>query len=118
MQNTQRGLSLIGLILILFVLVIVGIFAMKLVPSFLEYRAAKGAIEAIATQNPGSPNEVRKAFEARAAIDDINSVKPTDLEIGKEGNQVVIGFAYRKEIPLWGDAAGVYINYAARAGGE
>lgn len=118
MRNTQRGLSLIGLILILFVLVIVGIFAMKLVPSFLEYRAAKTAIEAIAAQNPGGPNDVRKAFEARAAIDDINSIKPTDLEIGKEGNQVVIGFAYRKEIPLWGDAAGVYINYAARAGGE
>ena len=118
MHKSQRGLSLMGLILLLFVLVIVGIFAMKLVPSFLEYRAAKTAIEAIAAQNPGTPNEVRKAFEARAAIDDINSVKPTDLEIGKDGNQVVIGFAYRREIPLWGEAAGVYINYAARAGGE
>jgi hypothetical protein len=118
MRNSQRGLSLMGLILILFVLVVVGIFAMKLVPSFLEYRAAKTALEAIAAQNPGSPHDVRKAFEARAAIDDINSVKPADLEIGKDGNQVVIGFAYRKEIPLWGEAAGVYINYAARAGGE
>ncbi len=118
MLQSQRGISLVGLILILFVLVIVAIFGMKLVPSFLEYRAAKGAIEAIAEQNPGSPTDVRKAFEARAAIDDINSVKPADLEIGKEGNQVVIGFGYRKEVPLWGDVVGVYINYAARAGGE
>ena len=118
MLKSQRGLSIVGLILILFVLVIVGIFGMKLVPSFLEYRAAKSAIEAIAAQNPGGPNDVRKAFEARAAIDDINSVKPTDLEISKDGNQVVIGFAYRREIPLWGEAAGVYINYAARTGGE
>ena len=118
MLKSQRGLGIMGLILILFVLVIVAIFGMKLVPSFLEYRAAKTAIEAIAAQNPGTPAEVRKAFEARAIIDDINSVKPADLEIGKDGNQVVIGFAYRKEIPLWGDAAGVYINYAARAGGQ
>jgi hypothetical protein len=118
MLKSQRGLSIVGLILVLFVLIILAIFGMKLVPSFLEYRAAKGAIEAIAAQNPGSPADVRKAFEARAAIDDINSVKPADLEIGKDGNQVVIGFSYRKEIPLWGDAAGVYINYAAQAGGE
>ncbi|HEX7055202.1 MAG TPA: DUF4845 domain-containing protein [Burkholderiales bacterium] len=118
MLKAQRGLSIIGLILILFVLVVVGIFGMKIVPSFIEYRSAKTAIEAIAAQNPGSPNDVRKAFEARAAIDDINSIKPTDLEISKNGNQVVIGFAYRREIPLWGDTAGVYINYSAQAGGE
>ena len=118
MRKPQRGLSLIGLILILFVLVIVAIFGMKLVPSYLEYRAAKTAIEAIAAQNPDSPNAVRKSFDARAAIDDINSVKAADLEIGKDGKQVVIGFAYRREIPLWGDVIGVYINYAARAGGE
>ena len=100
------------------------IIFLQQVPAALGVTSAGGegalgiAIEAIAAQNPGGPNDVRKAFEARAAIDDINSIKPTDLEIGKEGNQVVIGFAYRKEIPLWGDAAGVYINYAARAGGE
>ena len=118
MRNSQRGLSLMGLILILFVLIVVGIFAMKLVPSFLEYRAAKSAIESIAAQNPGSPTEIRKAFDAHAAIDDINSVKSADLEIAKDGGQVVIGFAYRKEIPLWGEAGGVYINYTARTGGQ
>jgi hypothetical protein len=118
MYKSQRGLSIIALIVTLFILVIVAIFGMKLVPSFLEYRAARNAIEAIAAQNPGSPNDVRKAFEARAAIDDINSVKPQDLEITKDGNQVVIGFAYRREIPLWGETAGLYINYAATAGGE
>lgn len=118
MRSAQRGLSLVTLVLGLFVVVIVAIFGMKLVPSFLEYRAAKNAIVAIAGQNPGTPADVRKAFELRSAIDDINSVKPTDLEITKDGNQVEIGFAYRKEIPLWGDTVGLYINYAARAGGE
>ena len=117
MRQSQRGLSIIGLIFILFVLVVVVVFGMKLVPSYIEYRSAKAAIDAIAAQNPGTPLEVRKAYDARRIIDDINSVRPEDLDITKDGNQVVIGFAYRKEIPLWGDTLGVYINYSARSGG-
>ena len=118
MRQSQRGLSIVGLILILFVVVVVVVFGMKLIPSYIEYRSAKTAIDAIAAENPGTPAEVRRKFQARAEIDDINSVKPDELEITKDGSQVVIGFAYRREIPLWGDAIGVYINYAARTGGE
>jgi uncharacterized protein DUF4845 len=118
MLKAQRGLSLLGLIIGLFIVILVGIFGMKLIPSYLEYRAARGAIEEIAAQNPGTPAEARRAFDAHAAIDDIRSVKPTDLEISKDGSQMVISFAYRREVPLWGDAVGVYINYAAQAGGQ
>lgn len=118
MRQSQRGLSIVGLILVLFVVIVVVTFGMKLIPSYLEFRAAKSAINAIAAQNPGSPAEVRKSFERQSEIDDISSVKENDLEITKDGSQVVIGFAYRKEIPLWGDAIGVYINYAARSGGQ
>lgn len=117
MRDAQRGLSLVALILMLFVLILVGIFGMKLVPSFIEYRSARTAILAIAAQNPTTPAEARKAFDARATIDDINSVKSTDLDISKDGNQMVIGFAYRKEVPLF-SGVGLYIDYTAHAGGE
>jgi exopolysaccharide biosynthesis protein len=113
----QRGLSIIGLVFILFIVIVVALFAMKVVPSFIEYRSAKTAIEAIAAQNPGTPAEVRRAFESRATIDNIETVKPTDLEITKDGGAIVIGFSYRKEIPLFKNV-GVYIDYVARAGGQ
>ena len=60
---------------------------------------------------------IRNAFEARAAVDNISSVKPADLEITKEGNQMVISFAYRKEVPLTSNL-GVYIDYAASTQGQ
>jgi exopolysaccharide biosynthesis protein len=113
----QRGLSIIGLVFILFIVIVVALFAMKVVPSFIEYRSAKTAIEAIAAQNPGTPAEARRAFESRAAIDNIETVKPTDLDISKDGGAIVIGFSYRKEIPLFNNV-GVYIDYVARAGGQ
>jgi len=114
MRSRQRGLSLVNLILGFFVLVILAIFGMKLVPSFLEYRAMKGAIIAIAQERGGSASvaDIRKAFDSRSAIDDFTAVKSQDLEITKEGGQVVISFTYRKEVPLFG-GVGVYIDYAA-----
>ena len=113
MRARQRGVSLMGLIVGLFVLIVLALFAMKIIPSYLEYSSAKGAIEAIAQENPGAtPAEVRNAFEARAQIDDIRSVKPGDLEIVRDGAQTVIEFAYRKEVPLFTNV-GLYIDYMA-----
>ena len=115
MRKEQDGVSLMGLILVLFLAVMVALFAMKVIPSFLEFRTAKSAIEAVArsAQNPG---DARRAFENRATIDNIESIRPSDLEITREGNQLVIAFAYRKEVTLFGPV-GLYINYAANSKG-
>ena len=116
MREEQKGLTLIGLIFVLFIVVVVAVFAMKLIPSFLEFRTAKAAIEAVA-RSAQSPQEARRAFDNRAAIDDINTIQAKDLEITREGNQTVVGFAYRKEVPLFANV-GLYIDYAASSKGN
>ena len=118
MRNSQRGVSILALIAVLAVLAVVALFAMKVVPSFLEFRSAKNAITAIARDMPtASPAEIRRAFENRSNVDDISSIKPSDLDIGKDGNVATIGFSYRKEIPLF-KGVGLYIDYTATAGGQ
>ena len=117
MRKSQRGVSLLALIAILAVVAVIALFGMKVIPSFLEFRAARNAVEAIARDMPtGTPAEIRRAFENRSNIDDINSIKPSDLDITKEGNGVTIGFAYRKEVPLF-KGVGLYIDYTATAAG-
>ncbi len=117
-HGRQAGLSLIGLIVGLIVVAIVALFGMKIIPSFLEFRAAKNAIQAVAREKQGaSPLDIRRAFENRATIDGIESLKPTDLDISKQGNETTIAFAYRKEVPLFTGVA-LCIDYAARAGGQ
>jgi len=117
-HGRQGGVSLMGLIAGLFILAIVALFAMKLIPSFMEFRAAKGAIQAIAREKPGATaGDIRGAFNSRALIDGIESVKSSDLDISKQGNEVTIAFAYRKEVPLFA-GIGLYIDYAARSGGQ
>jgi Tfp pilus assembly protein FimT len=115
MRNRQSGVSLMALMAVLMLVAVVALFGMKVIPSFLEFRAAKGAIEAIVRERAGaSAADIRRAFENRSAIDDISTVKPSDLEITKDG---MVSFAYRKEVPLFKNV-GLYIDYAATAGGQ
>jgi hypothetical protein len=109
MRNKLAGVSLMGLVIVLIVLAVVALFAMKVVPSYMEFRGMKNAIFAIARERPnGTPAEIRKAFEARLLIDGFDSVKPQDLDVQKGA----IAFAYRKEIPLFTNVA-LVIDYAA-----
>ena len=112
MVGKQRGVSLGGLLVVLFVIVVVGIFSLKLIPAYIEYYKAKAAIEAIAADRSrtASVTEIRKAFDARATIDDITDVKAEDLEITKDGASVVIGFNYRKEVPLFANV-GLFVDF-------
>jgi uncharacterized protein DUF4845 len=113
----QQGVSLGGLLVVMFIVVMVGIMGLKLIPGYIEYAKAKAAIEAIAADRSrtGSVAEVRKAYDARANIDDIANPKTGDLEITKEGGNVVISFAYRKEFPLFANV-GLYVDFAATTG--
>jgi hypothetical protein len=115
MRNAQRGVSIMGLLTALVIVIVVALFGMKIIPSVIEFRTAKSAIEAVSKQAQ-SPADVRRLFNARAQIDDITTIRDTDLEITREGNQMVIAFAYRKEIRLFGPV-GLVIDYAANSRG-
>jgi Tfp pilus assembly protein PilV len=117
-HNLQRGVTLSGLLVWLFLLVVVALLGMKLIPAYMEFATAKNAIEAIARErNAATPAEVRRAFDSRAAIDDITAVRAADLGITKQGNDMVISFSYRKEVPLFANV-GLYMDFSATSGGQ
>lgn len=112
-MKTQRGVTLIGMLMASIVIVIVAIGGLKIAPAYIEYFKVKKAITAIAQANPkATVQEVRLAFERRAAIDDIDVVGPKDLDISKEGGDIVVSFAYPKRISLFGNI-NVVIDFAA-----
>jgi type II secretory pathway component PulJ len=115
MRARQQGITLMGLILGSFLLVLVALLAMRLLPSYIEYFSIKKAIVSISKEmagREGSVSDVRRSFENRSAIDDFKSVKATDLEITREGNGFLISASYRREIPLFANI-GVYIDFEA-----
>ena len=114
MRSKQLGISLGGLMAGAVVLIVFAMIGMKLLPSYIEFFAIKKAVNALASEAKGGTTvtEIRKSFDQRATIDDINSVKGADLEVTKDGGTVVVAVAYRKEIPLVANV-GVYIDFRA-----
>ena len=113
MRNRQLGVSLMGLIVGAVILIFVLLLGMKTLPPYLEFFTAKKLIIQVANeQRGGTILDIRKAWQLKTAIEDVPSVSDKDLEITKEGGEVVISFAYRKEVPLFANV-GVYMDFAA-----
>ena len=114
-MRTQSGLSFMALIITLVVLIFVALLAFKVVPPYMEFLTAKKTIVLIAQEKTGASatvGQIRTAWQLRTAVDDIKSINENDLEITKDGNDIIISFAYRKEIPLFW-TVGLYIDFAA-----
>lgn len=103
----QRGLSFIGVVFIGVLAVAAFAIGGQSVPIFLEYQAINKAANKAAREASTVP-EIRASFDRAAAIDDISSIKGSDLEISKRGDKVVVSFKYSREIALAGPAYLVY----------
>jgi len=98
-RNAQRGVSLTGLIFVLAVLGLVAVFAMKVFPTFVEYRAIQGAIVA-AKATRGTVAEMKQTFNKHADIDRIDTITASDLVFSKDNDEQEISYAYKKVIPI------------------
>ena len=71
----------------------------RVVPAVVEYIAIERAVQKI--KNEGSTvRELQAAFDRHATIDDITSISSRDLDITKEGDRIVISYAYAKKVPI------------------
>lgn len=105
-RSRQRGLSFFSLLLLAALAVAVVVIGGRSISIFMEYMAAKKAINT--AKSYASVTEVREAFNRAAGINDIHSIKGSDLEITKQGDKVEISFRYSREIALVGPAYLVY----------
>lgn len=106
----QEGLSLISLVVLLVVLGLVAVIGMKVLPTFVEYRAALSAVKK-ASANGKTVPEIQRAFDRSATIDDITTISGKDLDITKTNDDIVVAFAYTKKIELFGPVS-LTIDYA------
>ncbi|MGJ7508003.1 DUF4845 domain-containing protein [Variovorax sp. GT1P44] len=101
-RHKQRGISFVGLLFVAIVLACVGVVVAQVIPTLIEYQAITKAANK-AKEGTTVP-EVRAIFDRAQAIDDFKSVTGKDLDVKKDGDKVVVSFAYDREIHLFGPA--------------
>jgi hypothetical protein len=112
MKNRQRGISFIGILFVGGVLAFAGVIAAQVFPTLVEFQSITKAANKAAEGS--TVPEVRMIFDKAAAIDDIRSIGGKDLEVGKEGDKVIVSFAYNKEIHIGGPAY-LLLKYSGRS---
>jgi hypothetical protein len=103
-MNRQRGLSLIGLLIVSGLLVFFAIIGFKLLPSYIEYFTVQRIVSDIGRApdvRGGTIRDVISAFDRRASIDNVSSIKGSDLEVTKTGEGFEILVTWTSRVPLF-----------------
>jgi len=100
LKRKQQGVSLLLLLFVGALCFIVGGAALRVAPTFIEYRAIQAAIDRAMSE--GTPPLIRRAFNRTAAIDNITTLAGKDLIIEMVDGNPVVSFEYEKRVPLAG----------------
>jgi len=114
----ERGLTMTGFLTLAVVLVFAAFLVFRLMPPFLEYFYVQKAVDAVASDldlQTATPREVRGEFDKRALIDNITTITGEDLEIVRQGNDVVLNANYSVKVPIFGNVAAC-IDFQASSG--
>ena len=101
-MQKQRGVSLMGLIITLGILGFLGVMAAKLMPAYIDYFSVKKMFSTMeqAGDLKLGVREIRKSFDTRNAIENVQAVKGDDLEITKEGGETIVTASWSVKIPM------------------
>ena len=84
MKRTQRGITMLGFLITLSILIFFAYCAMKIVPMYIEYYSVKKALASLASENRAdsvSKEKLRENFARHMKIDYVSTVKPEMLKI-------------------------------------
>ena len=117
-MNRQRGVTFVGMVFIAGLIVFAAVIGLKLVPAYIEYATVVNHLRELARSpdaRSASPREIQTMFNKRAQIDAIEAVKGDDIEVEKEGEQVVLRANYSTKLHLLGNL-NACIDFAASSG--
>lgn len=100
----QRGMTVIGMLLLLVVIAFVALVGMKVIPMYIQYYSIKSTIESIRKEPQlaqMSALDIQNAIQKRFDIGYVNNINARDLKIRNERNGRVIDLVYNDERELF-----------------
>lgn len=101
MRYRQRGITFIGLLIIM-ALVAVPVYAgIRLLPVYLNYFKLVRTMESTAAEFKGGGDEggIRRSLERHWSIEDITAIDFKDVEVKKDDGVVTMHAAYDDKVP-------------------
>jgi hypothetical protein len=105
MQKTQRGMTFLGLLILISFLGIFAYAIIRLVPVYVEYMNVSKAIDNVKEDvRAGVTGEgIRRGLEKRFQIFDVSSIEAKDVEITRADNGWTVHVSYDAGAPFLGN---------------
>lgn len=103
-NQRQRGMTAIGMLLLLIVIAFVALIAMKVVPMYIQYYTIKSTIESVRKEPQiaqMSPTDIQNAIQKRFDIGYVDNITARDLKIRNENRGRVLDLEYQDERALF-----------------
>ncbi|HEY8010142.1 MAG TPA: DUF4845 domain-containing protein [Rudaea sp.] len=102
-RNTQKGMTLIGFIIILIVVGFFAFAAMKLVPVYVEYFGVVKSMKAVAN-DINAPTmelvEIRKKLDVNFDLQYVSDLPPDAIKLERQNGRRALRIVYDRQIPF------------------
>lgn len=101
-NGRQRGMSVIGLLLLLVLIGAVALVAMRVIPMYVQYYSIKSTIETVRKESVGdmAKEEIQRAIQRRFDIGYVTNVQAKDLNVRNDRQGKVLDLVYQDEREL------------------
>lgn len=110
MHKYQRGVTMIGWLLLLMPIGLIVYVLIRATPIYLNYLHVSKAMEQLASESKGesgsiNPVDVRQQLEKRFDIEYVSNPAAKDIDVHRDGDHWVAAATYEEVVPLFGNAS-------------
>ena len=107
MRKSQRGVTVIGWMVLLIPVGIVGYAGIRLAPIYMNYFRVVKVLEQTASESKGegtlNPVDIRNSIERRFNVEYVDTPDAKEIDIHRDGDHWVAIAKYEEVAPLFGD---------------
>jgi hypothetical protein len=110
-MKRQKGLTLTGMVLVSAIVIAVLLLAFKIVPVYTEYFTVQRHLKAMSLDpklRTATRPQIATAWAARAAVDNLTSISPDQVEMERVGDGIVLSAEYAVKVPLFRNVAACF----------
>ena len=115
-RQRQRGLSIVGFIFVTAVVVIAVMIGFRMVPAYIEWMTVQKVLAKTLQDFKDSFTlyQFRRDFDLKASADYIDSVRGSDVDVVKDGNELVASAEWTRTLHLVGNVS-LLLEFEAKA---
>lgn len=111
MRHTQQGMTMIGWLVMMVLIGFLTLIALRLIPGYMEFYTILQSVESVHGQATPetTPAQIRGNLSKRFVVNDIESLKPSELIIKRQDGVLTIHVLYEYRTPMMGNVDAVIV---------